>query len=325
MKIYLQERSYFTFRGKESFELEILGKSVSELMRERLGATACAAPPDGEKIVLDAVYPLLTRSGLEELLDSEGGSFSFVGGRVDRGGECRKTERELGAGLFSLSDYAEILRLANEERRRELSERGVFMEKGAEVDYSAVIGEGVVLGCGARVRGNSVIGRNAVIGSGSEITDSTVGENTKIKNSVLLSSAVGSNCEVGPFAYLRPHSEVGDGCRIGDFVELKNAKIGAGTKAAHLAYVGDAEVGERVNIGCGVVFANFNGKTKSKTRVGSDAFIGSNCNLIAPVTVGEGVFLAAGTTLTCNLSEGDFCVGRCRETVKPNRASRYLK
>lgn len=325
MKIYLRKRSYFTFRGRESYELEILGKTVLELMQENLGAEVCNAPPEGDKIVLDAVYPFLTREVLEKAVENTDGSFSFAGGFVERGGALKKVTSLGWRGLFSLSDYPEIISLANEIRRKELAACGVLLGAGAEVDFTSVLEEGVIVERGARVRGNSVVKRDAVVGSGSEIVDSEIGAKTQVKCSFVFQSRIGDDCAVGPFAYLRPNTVVGDGCRIGDFVELKNAKIGAGSKASHLAYIGDAEVGERVNIGCGVVFVNYNGKTKSKTRVGDGAFIGSNCNLIAPVSVGDGAFLAAGTTLTRSLDDGDFCVGRSRETVKAGRAAKYLK
>ena len=325
MKIYLRKRSCFTFRGRESYELDVLGKTVLMLMRENLCAEICDDPPEGDKIVLDSVYPLLTRKKLEEVIKNTDGSFSFAGGFVERGGASKKVTTVDWLGLFSLSDYPEIINRANEVRRKELAACGVLLEAGAEVDFTSVLEEGVIVERGARVRGKSVVKRDAVVGSGSEIVDSEVGAYTQVKSSCVLQSRIGKNCTVGPFAYLRPNSVVGDGCRIGDFVELKNAKIGAGSKASHLAYIGDAEVGEHVNIGCGVVFVNYNGKTKSKTRVGDGAVIGSNCNLIAPVSVGDGAFLAAGTTLTRSLVDGDFCVGRSRETVKAGRAAEYLK
>ena len=107
-------------------------------------------------------------------------------------------------------------------------------------------------------------------------------------------------------------------------MEIKNSSLGERCKAAHLAYIGDATLGKNVNVGCGVVFANYNGKIKQRSAVGDGCFLGSNCNLIAPVTLGEGVFLAAGTTLTRDLSSSDFCIGRSRERVKEGGAEKYL-
>ena len=129
------------------------------------------------------------------------------------------------------------------------------------------------------------------------------------------------------FAYLRPGSKVGAGCRIGDFVELKNAVIGDGTKVPHLTYVGDAQIGERANIGCGVVFVNYDGHKKHRTTVGDGAFIGCNTNLVAPVTVGRGAYTAAGSTITEDVPEDALAIARCRQTNKDGwvrkHASRY--
>ena len=108
-------------------------------------------------------------------------------------------------------------------------------------------------------------------------------------------------------------------------MEIKNSKVGKGTKIAHLTYVGDAEIGENCNIGCGVIFVNYNGKEKNKIKIGNNVFVGSNCNLIAPLNIGDNVYICAGTTVTKDLAEGDFVIGRVREETKPNRAYKYLK
>ena len=324
MRIYLVKRSYFYFQGKLSYELDILGKNTLQLMQERLGAEIVDNPPLGDKVVLYPVYPFLTEEKLRRFLKSNAGSFSFDGGYVVRGGSDNVVLDRVEQGLFSLSDYSSILVRAMKESADVWSARGVLVEEGAEVSFLATIQEGAVIERGAKVVGESVIGRNAHIGANSEIIESTIGDNTKVRRSVVEKSRIGNNCQIGPFAYLRPNSVVGDHCRVGDFVELKNCRFGNGSKAAHLSYVGDADVGERVNVGCGVVFANYNGKTKSRTSVGDDCFIGSNCNLIAPVEIGKGSYLAAGTTLTKDLHSNDFCIGRCRETIKEGGAKKYL-
>ena len=327
MRIYLRKRSYFYFRGQESFELDILGRTTLELMQERLSAEFIEGePPQGDKVVLDPVYPFLSKERLNNLLTMYQGGFSFEGGYVVRGGS--KGGVKLGRieqGLFSLADYPKILSRAAKENAAYWAERGALVQEGAFVSSLSCLGAGVVVERGARILGKSVIEENAYIGEGSEIIESIIEEGTEIRRSVVERSQIGRNTKIGPFAYLRPNSIVGDGCRVGDFVELKNCKFGSGSKAAHLSYIGDAQVGERVNVGCGVVFANYNGKTKSQSFVGDDSFIGSNCNLIAPVAVGAGSYLAAGTTLTKDLQSGDFCIGRCRETIKEGRAKEYLK
>ena len=130
---------------------------------------------------------------------------------------------------------------------------------------------------------------------------------------------------VGPFARLRPDADVRDNAKIGNFVEIKNAIIGENTKVSHLAYVGDAEVGKNCNIGCGAIFVNYNGRTKSRTVVGDNCFIGSNCNIIAPVAIASDSYICAGTTVTEDINADDFVIGRVRQEVKPCRAHKYLK
>lgn len=282
----------------------------------------------GERVVLYPVYPFLTREQLFAYLDEREGSYRFPGGYVIRDGaklsdRPRKSTGSLGRGLFSLSDYAFYLTRAMQESAAHHSARGVLIEDGAEVSLLAEIAEGAIIRRGAHIIGKCIIGENVEIGVGSQISESEIGAGTIVQNSVIMAAKVGANCRIGPNAYIRPGSEVKDGCRIGDFVELKNAVIGQGSKISHLAYVGDACLGEQVNVGCGVVFVNYDGRKKSKTLVGDRCFIGSNCNLIAPLEIGSGVFIAAGTTLTQNLNENDFCIGRSRETIKSDCASKY--
>ena len=147
-----------------------------------------------------------------------------------------------------------------------------------------------------------------------------IGARTEVTASVLTGAKVGEDCTVGPFAYLRKGADIADGCRIGDFVEVKNARVGEGTKVAHLTYVGDCEIGKGCNIGCGVVFVNYDGKRKNRTVVGDRCFIGSNCNIIAPVSIKDGCYIAAGTTVTDDVGKDDLVIGRVRQVVKPGRA-----
>lgn len=175
------------------------------------------------------------------------------------------------------------------------------------------------------INGESVVGENNEFILSSYITNSKIGDNNRIIASVIEESEIGSNVSIGPYAHLRPFCKIGDKCRIGNFVEIKNAIIGNGSKVGHLAYVGDAEVGENCNIGCGVIFANYNGREKNKIKVGNNVFIGSNCNIIAPVVIEDNVYICAGTTVTKNLKEGDFVIGRSREEIKADRAKDYLK
>ena len=172
---------------------------------------------------------------------------------------------------------------------------------------------------------------DCVVESGSEIfpnttiQNSSIGKNCVIKSSYIEESVIKNNVQIGPFAHIRPNSLVENDCKIGNFVEIKNATIGSKTKVAHLAYVGDADVGKGCNIGCGVIFVNYNGKTKNRTIIEDGCFIGSNCNLVAPVTISKNSYICAGTTLTVDTKPDDFVIGRCRETIKNNYAHKYLK
>ncbi len=192
-------------------------------------------------------------------------------------------------------------------------------------DTSVIIEEGVIIEAGAIIQSNvnikegSVIRSGAVIESGSVIDNSIIGSGTIISASRVYDSKVGDNTTVGPWAYLRGGAEIGNNCRIGDFVEVKASKLGNGTKSAHLTYIGDADIGENVNIGCGTVFANYNGKLKQKTIVGDNCFIGSNTNLVAPLTIGHSSYTAAGSTITKDIPPEHLVIARSREVLKERK------
>ncbi len=156
------------------------------------------------------------------------------------------------------------------------------------------------------------VGDNITIGSNCTLKNVIVNDNTDITDSVIEDAQIGNCCTIGPFSRIRPKTFVGDDCKIGNFVEIKNSRLEKGVKVSHMAYIGDAIVGENTNIGCGVVFANFDGISKHVTLVGKNCFVGSNCNLIAPVKLADDTFVCAGTTLCSNTKDGDFLIGRVR-------------
>ena len=184
------------------------------------------------------------------------------------------------------------------------------------IEADVQIGNDTIVYPGAMLRGNTEIGSNCIIGMNSSITNSKIGDYTEIENSTIIDSIVGENTNIGPYAYLRPNSNIGNNVKIGDFVEVKNATIEDNSKASHLSYIGDAHVGKDVNIGCGVVFVNYDGKNKHKSVVKDGAFIGSNSNLVAPVTVEEKGFIATGSTITENVPQGALAIARERQVVK---------
>lgn len=191
------------------------------------------------------------------------------------------------------------------------------------IDKASVIKDGAVIHPFTSIVG-SIIENGAIIKSFSSVENSNIGKGAVVFASVIENSVVGEGATIGPFAHLRPESKIRAGARVGNFVEIKNSTIGEKTKVSHLSYVGDADVGENVNIGCGVVFVNYNGKIKQHTSVGKNSFIGSSVNLIAPIKVGESAFVCAGTTLDKDVSSGDFVIGRSKMVVKPQRAKKYL-
>ena len=193
------------------------------------------------------------------------------------------------------------------------------------LEQTVTVGKNVTIEPFAVVKGNSVLCDGCVVGSFSYVENSTVGANTVVKASRICDSAVGNNCTVGPNAHLRNNTLVQDGCRVGNFVEVKNSTLGEGVKASHLAYVGDATVGKGTNIGCGVIFVNYDGKEKHRTTVGENCFIGCNSNLVAPLNIGNNCFVACGTTVDKDVPSGAFVIGRSYLTVKEGRAEKYLK
>ncbi len=192
------------------------------------------------------------------------------------------------------------------------------------ISERAQIGAGVVIYPNNHILGDSRIGDNAVLYPNNVIEDSTIGAGAELTASVVRGAIVGKNAKIGPFSHLRPGAIVGENCRVGNYTEIKNAVVGAGTKIAHLTYVGDADIGKNCNIGCGVVFCNYDGARKHRASVEDECFLGSNVNLIAPVRVGAGSFIAAGTTLTRSVPAGSFVIGRVRQESKAGGAQKYV-
>lgn len=184
------------------------------------------------------------------------------------------------------------------------------------IDPDTQIGQDTVIYPGVTLEKGCKIGSGVTLYPGSRIFASTIGDRTTVQNSVVLETEIGMDSTIGPNAYLRPGTKIGNGCRVGDFVEVKNATIGDGTKVSHLTYVGDADLGENINVGCGVVFVNYDGKRKFRSTVGDNAFIGCNTNLISPVKVGAGAYIAAGTTVTDDVPDDSFAIGRSRQITK---------
>lgn len=207
-------------------------------------------------------------------------------------------------------------RLINEKHMR----NGVTLinPEDTYIDINVKIGADTIVEPGVLLKGNTVIGEDCFIGAHSEIHDSILHDRVKVTSSFIEGSEMADDSNIGPMSHLRPESQIGKKVHLGNFVEVKKSHIGDGTKVGHLTYVGNAELGKNINVGCGVVFVNYDGAHKSTTTVGDDAFIGSNSNLIAPLEVADHSFIAAGSTITDKIAKYDMAIARARQTNKPN-------
>ncbi|EOL49132.1 glmU protein [Enterococcus phoeniculicola] len=190
------------------------------------------------------------------------------------------------------------------------------------IDEGVKIGSDTLIEAGVHIKGETVIGEDCFIGANSQIEDSVIEDNVKILSSVVEKSLVHSHADVGPYAHLRPKAEIGTGAHVGNFVEIKNAIIGEKTKVGHLTYVGDATLGKEINVGCGVVFVNYDGKNKYRTNVGDHSFIGSAANLVAPLEIADNTSIAAGSTITKDVPEYALAIARARQENKENYAKK---
>lgn len=184
------------------------------------------------------------------------------------------------------------------------------------VDFGVKVGADTVIEPQTYLRGSTVIGEGCVIGPGTEIVDSVVGDGSRVWLSVVEKSSVGKDVQVGPYSHLRPRATLEDGALVGNFAEVKNTVVGKGTKAHHHCYLGDTTIGPGVNIGAGTVTVNYDGAQKHRTIIEDGSFIGCNANLIAPVTVGKGSYVAAGSTITDDVPPLSLAIARERQTVK---------
>jgi len=194
-----------------------------------------------------------------------------------------------------------------------------YISADAEISRDTVILPGTI------IKGKTVIGEDCEIGPHSEIKDCVIGKNTTIRQSVAHDSEIGDDVNIGPFSHIRPHSNISDHVRIGNFVEVKKSTIGKESKASHLSYIGDAEIGDNVNLGCGSITVNYDGQKKYLTKIEDGAFIGCNSNLIAPVTVGKGAYVAAGSTITSDVPGGSLSIARARQVNKENYVHKLKK
>ena len=227
-------------------------------------------------------------------------------------------EETLGVNdRFALAQAETLMRARINERHMR---NGVTIVNPAAtyISSDAVIGCDTVVQPGSMIEGATVIGEGCLIGPNTQIVDSRIGDRTSIHTSVVRESTIADDTAIGPFANIRPLSDIGSHVKIGNFVEVKKSTLGDDTKVSHLSYIGDAEVGNNVNIGCGSITVNYDGKNKFQTIIEDDVFVGCNSNLVAPVKVGKGSFIAAGSTITKEVPEDALAIARARQENKPN-------
>lgn len=342
VKVYfLQGNNYPSVA--ETIHGEILGLSLLQWIEDSLEVEAeiIDALPNrtGDEIslILNDSVPHITKTYVEKAVDymnyRDKSGMKISGGfllseRFD--GEYDNLEK-YESGALALEEIKDINGFYTISKQLSLRHNAALMAKGVIIedsgtvfiDRSVVVEKGAVIAAFNVIKGKSVIKSGSKLYSYNSVESSEIGENCSVRSSTLCGCKIGGNTCVGPNAYLRANSIIAQDCRIGDFVEIKNSSIGKGTKISHLAYVGDADIGENCNVGCGTVFANYNGKEKFRSIVGNDVFIGCNSNIVAPVSIGDGCFIAAGTTLIENMKENGFAIGRSKCTIKENGAEKY--
>lgn len=243
-----------------------------------------------------------------ELINGEGGK---VGAYC-----CDEPDECMGVNdRHQLAILSKILRRSTNEKHMKNGVTFIDPET-AYIDPDTKIGRDTIVYAGVTLENGCDIGEKVNLYPGSRISNSKIGNGTDVQNSVVLNSEIGCHSTIGPNAYLRPGTKIGNHCRVGDFVEVKNSSIGDGTKVSHLTYIGDSDLGENINVGCGVVFVNYDGKKKYRSNIGDNVFIGCNTNIISPINIEDGAYIAAGTTITEDVPADSFVIGRSRQIVK---------
>jgi len=229
--------------------------------------------------------------------------------------------------IFGMDTIAELELMLRDRIVKQHIRNGVRIMDPSSVyiDPRVTIGAGTVILPGTILQGETAIGSRCKIGPNAVVNGCMVGDGVEINASQVNESTLGDGTDVGPYAHIRPNCTVGKKCHIGAFVQLKNCVLGEGTKMSHLTYVGDADVGAGVNFGCGTVTSNYDGFKKHRTTIGDKAFIGCNTNLIAPVTVGEGSYIAAGSTITDEVPANALGIARERQKNLEGWAARKRK
>ncbi len=221
------------------------------------------------------------------------------------------------AGINSRRELAAAERVFRQRECERLMDAGVTIIDPAVtyIDHGVEVGRDTVIYPFCFLEGHTRVGADCLVGPGTRLIDTSLGSGVTVQSSLLVESSAGDSCQIGPFAYLRPGTALAERVKVGDFVELKQTQVGPGSKIPHLSYMGDTAIGAGVNVGAGTITCNYDGVSKYRTSIGDGAFIGSNTNLVAPVSVGSGAVTGAGSTITRDVPEGALAVERGRQTV----------
>lgn len=284
-------------------------------------AVLCAQDEPDEPPIPSGVCSV-SRHALMEALDDD---FSFA--RFLQAQAVGLTDQE---GFFPITEASELADWAPLLRRLRLN---ALAESGVEiwdfdncyVDPTVIVGRGTQLLPGTILRGSTVIGDSCTIGPNTVIENSVVGSRTRVDSSRVCEATVGAGTSIGPFAHIRPDSKIGGHVKIGNFVEVKNASIDEESWLSHLSYVGDSDVGKRCNLGCGTVTVNFDRREKHRTTIGDDAFVGCNSSLVAPLTVGKGAYIGAGSVITEDVPAQALAIARARQSIKKDWAEKHKR
>lgn len=319
----------YVINEKRFAHLDILGKFPQDILTDGLKdfsniENINEVDPQTAEYTAVLFYdtPLADNAFLEELAASGDGWRIGDGWLKKRGfsGELKESDDIRASQIKNLGKVAPIYAELRRRTIEKYKQRNILFYDidSCYIDMTVEISDGCIIHPMVALRGKTKLGADCVIFPQTELIDTEVENCVDIRSSYSLGAKIGSYTTVGPFACLRKGAEIGAYCRVGDFVEVKNSTIGDGTKMAHLAYVGDSTVGQNTNVGCGTVFANYNGKIKQRCTVGSNVFIGANSNLVAPVTVHDGAYIAAGSTVTHDVPGGNLCIARSRQVLKEN-------
>lgn len=235
------------------------------------------------------------------------------------------TDPQEALGANTIAEMMELDAMLRMRTARALMAEGVtiYRPETSVIDSTVTVGADTILEPFVQLLGKTTVGSECRIRSYCVIEDTTIGDNVTVLNgSVMNGAQIAKGAIIGPYSRLRPEAEIGEGAHIGNFVEVKKSRVGAGSKANHLTYLGDADIGPGTNIGAGTITCNYDGKTKSLTKIGAKVFVGSDATLVAPLEIGDGSYIAAGSTVTEDVPPDALALGRARQTVKPEWAKK---